>query len=226
MKDWQPNGQQMPGGQQAPDSQPMPADQQTADPAAESTIPPENTTMPDQAPTPANGEDMQGNPAMNLPRGMASPNGGMGLMAGANESCLIQINGGTIIIDAQGDGLDSNGYLEINGGTVLINGSALDAESTMDYEYGSTITGGTVLFVGSAGMGETFGQESSQAFINTRTQGATGNTVQLKDAAGVIVAELTAARNFQCIIASAPGMTQGDTYTISVNGTDITTTVQ
>ncbi|NNL71270.1 MAG: carbohydrate-binding domain-containing protein, partial [Acidimicrobiia bacterium] len=35
----------------------------------------------------------------------------------------LYINGGTISIDAYGDGIDSNGYVVMTGGTVTIDGS-------------------------------------------------------------------------------------------------------
>ena len=41
--------------------------------------------------------------------------GGTGGMGMGDENCLIQINGGYTVLDAAGDGVDSNGNVEITG---------------------------------------------------------------------------------------------------------------
>ena len=48
--------------------------------------------------------------------------GGAGGMGMGDENCLIQINGGYTVLDAQGDGVDSNGSVEITGGVLLVCG--------------------------------------------------------------------------------------------------------
>lgn len=72
--------------------------------------------------------------------------GGQGGAPGASDSnCLIQINGGTVALDSQGDGVDSNGNVEITGGTLLVNGPSSDGDGAFDYDGEATISGGTVL---------------------------------------------------------------------------------
>lgn len=60
----------------------------------------------------------------------------------------IQIMGGNIWVDAEGDGLDSNGDLTITGGNLVVfgaasNGSSAD-NSALDYDGTGTISGATV----------------------------------------------------------------------------------
>ncbi len=38
----------------------------------------------------------------------------------AQAGIMLTINGGTIIVNAEGDGLDSNGSIEMNGGSVTV----------------------------------------------------------------------------------------------------------
>ncbi|MBO1718927.1 hypothetical protein HJT67_26540, partial [Bacteroides xylanisolvens] len=69
---------------------------------------------------------------------------------------LIQINGGYTVLDAQGDGVDSNGSVEITGGVLLVCGSTSNGDGAFDYDLTATVTGGTVLMVGSTGMAQNF----------------------------------------------------------------------
>lgn len=150
--------------------------------------------------------------------------GGAGGPMGANasEDCLIQINGGTVTIQAGGDAVDSNGYVEVTGG-VLLGVNSGNGDSALDYEYGASVTGGTVLLAGSAGMAESF-TEGTQPFALVMAQGSAGSTVAVADAAGATVVDYTAPVAFQCVLVSAPQFSEGDAGTVTVDGvaTDFT----
>ena len=45
----------------------------------------------------------------------AAQGGQGGGMTMGDENCLIQINGGYLVVNAAGDGVDSNGSVEVNG---------------------------------------------------------------------------------------------------------------
>lgn len=68
-------------------------------------------------------------------------------------------------INASGDGIDSNGDLYLEGGTVLAEGPAEGGNGALDYNGTGTISGGTILAVGSAGMFQTFSENSSQPML-------------------------------------------------------------
>lgn len=129
--------------------------------------------------------------------------GGMGALSGASEDCLIRINGGTLRVDAGGDGLDSNGFVEVNGGTVLVSGSTTSADSGLDYEFGAAVNGGDVIIVGAAGMAEDF-TGGTQTHLMERASGSAGSTVEVKDASGNVLVSYTAPKAFQTVVASAP----------------------
>lgn len=78
-------------------------------------------------------------------------------------------------MNADGDGLDSNGYIEINGGTVFVNGASNSDDSGLDYEYGATVNGGNVILMGSAAMAEDF-TGGTQAHLMERLSGSAGST--------------------------------------------------
>ncbi len=58
---------------------------------------------------------------------------------------LLDISGGTIIIDSVKDGLDSNGSLTMTGGTVVVNGPVQNTSGALSVNGTFTVTGGTLL---------------------------------------------------------------------------------
>ena len=44
----------------------------------------------------------------------------------------LNISGGLVYVDSQGDGLDSNGNMTIDGGTVLVNGPTNSGNGAID----------------------------------------------------------------------------------------------
>ncbi|MGN0072550.1 MAG: carbohydrate-binding domain-containing protein, partial [Coriobacteriales bacterium] len=148
--------------------------------------------------------------------GMGSAGGGGGM--DVDESCLVQINGGSVTLDAEGDGIDSNGALEITGGTVVVYGPTGSGNGALDYGSTATVTGGTVIALGSSGMAQSF-SSGDQAFALVSASGIAGSKVAVTDGSGVVLAQTTSAKSFQCALVSAPGMTSGQTYTLTVSGT-------
>ena len=69
----------------------------------------------------------------------------------------VDITGGILTINSQGDGLDSNGNATISGGTVVVNGPSNDGNGALDVNGELAVTGGTVAAAGSAGMAVTPG---------------------------------------------------------------------
>ena len=78
-----------------------------------------------------------------------------------DTEAYIKITGGTLEVDAEGDGLDSNGSIFLSGGTVYVNGPVSDGDGALDYNGGADITGGTIIAVGSSGMAQGFSDSSA-----------------------------------------------------------------
>jgi len=201
----------------APDSQ------ATADPAA--------TSQADQA-----NKDENATPP-SPPAGQAPPQGGQppqngqgpgGMPPGGQEesdpSLQIILAGGTLTIDAEGDGIDSNGTVTISGGSLVVNGSVHDGNGPLDASGDITITGGTVWALGTSDMLQGFAQGSTQASITANIAGTAGQTLIILDANGKEVARQTASKDFQAVIMSSADLVDGQTYTIQVDGTTQTAT--
>ncbi|PWM49217.1 MAG: hypothetical protein DBX56_02895 [Coriobacteriia bacterium] len=157
--------------------------------------------------------DVQGR----MERGGQAPGGQGGAPGVSDSNCLIQINGGTVALDSQGDGVDSNGNVEITGGTLLVNGPSSDGDGAFDYDGEATISGGTVLMAGAVGMAQSF-TSGTQAFALVQASGSAGSVIEATDADGNVIATFTATRAFGCVLVSGAGVSDGDTITVSVDG--------
>lgn len=142
--------------------------------------------------------------------------GGFGT-AGADT---LTVNGGTLTVNASGDGLDSNGALTINGGTVYVSGPTGDGNGTFDCDGVFTINGGVVLGTGSSGMLKTPTTDSKQNTISVSCTGSAGDTVEVKGADGNTLVSAVATKSFTNVMFSTPDITEGETYTVYVNGTE------
>ncbi len=81
---------------------------------------------------------------------------------------VFTMNGGTLHIfaglGAEGDGVDSNGYIVVNGG-VIAGGTPSGSDSLLDSDLGNTINGGEVIIIGSGrGVGGMRGQGGEMPF--------------------------------------------------------------
>ena len=133
----------------------------------------------------------------------------------------INIEGGTIEVNASGDGIDSNSDINMSGGTLYVSGPTNDGDAALDYDGTFTMSGGTIIAVGTSGMAETPSTTSSQASLIvyfTSSQSA-GSTIEIRDASGKTLASYTPEKNFQSAVFSTSGMAVGSTYTIYVNDT-------
>ena len=142
----------------------------------------------------------------------------------SDPSLQIILEGGTLTIDAEGDGIDSNGTVTISGGSLVVNGSVHDGNGPLDAAGDITITGGTVWALGTSDMLQGFAQGSTQASITANIAGTAGQTLIILDAKGKEVARQTASKDFQAVVMSSADLVDGQTYTIQVEGTTQTAT--
>ncbi|QWW19519.1 carbohydrate-binding domain-containing protein [Schaalia sp. 19OD2882] len=145
------------------------------------------------------------------------PGGGPGGGGMDNTGESVTISGGTLTVNAGGDGLDSNGTLTITGGTTTVWGPTNDGNGALDSNGGITVTGGTLVAVGSAGMAET-PATGGQGFVAATVGGSAGSTVTVTDASGAKITSFTAAKEFASVVVSTPKITNGSSYTVSVDG--------
>ena len=144
-----------------------------------------------------------------------------------DSDAFITISGGTLIVNANGDGIDTNGILSVSGGEVFVSGPTNGGNGSLDYGISGSISGGTVIAAGSAGMAVNFGAESTQGCIllNVGEQAA-GTTVSVTDESGMVLASFTPEKRYQTIVVSAPGMAVGGSYTVTAGSFTQTVTLE
>lgn len=161
----------------------------------------------------AGGTDESG---MGGPRGRDMFGGGFQGGFGSVGNGSVQINGGSLYINASGDGIDANGTLEITGGDTIVCGPTRGDTAVLDYDSTATITGGSFIGTGATQMAQTF-SDSSQGVIaiNARGQSA-GSQITLTDKNGDTIMSYAPALDFSLLILSSADILKGETYTVTI----------
>ena len=155
----------------------------------------------------------------------SSTNGRPGQNNFSGSKGEIHINGGTLSINTYGDGIDSNGMIEMTGGYVAIDGPTNNGNGALDYDSTFNISGGTLIATGSSGMLQTPSESSSQNIISIvfdSTEPA-DSTFRLKDSSGNTLVEFIPTKNYASVIISTPNLTANNSYTATVDDTNIAT---
>ena len=146
---------------------------------------------------------------------------GMGGGMTANSNCVFSVSGGFIYVNAQGDGLDSNGIILISGGTALCEGPTNGGNSSVDHNGGIAITGGLLLSLGSSGMANECladSASSTQCAFASFCNGTAGTTIAVKDSNGNVLISFKTSKQFGHVVFSSPELKTGETYSIYSGG--------
>jgi hypothetical protein len=150
--------------------------------------------------------------------GTAGPGGGGDSFS--SSSGAVTISGGTLLIDAGGDGLDSNGSITMTDGLVLVNGPTQNGNGPLDYNGTYAISGGTLVATGSAGMAMAPSSGSDQgSLLATFTSQSAGTLVTVRSADGDVILSFAPSKAYASIAVSTPALEDGVTYEIVVGGT-------
>lgn len=134
----------------------------------------------------------------------------------------IHISGGIVKIDAEGDGIDSNGYLTVSGGEIYVAGPSNSGNGALDYAGSAVISGGIVVAAGQSGMAQNFGQDSTQGsiLVNTQRQNDAGSDIALYDDSGRELLAWTMDKSYNSVVISCPDITDGASYIVKTGNTD------
>jgi hypothetical protein len=132
----------------------------------------------------------------------------------------LAIHGGSVYVDANGDGLDVNGSIEMTGGTVVVNGPTQQMNAALDYDAGFSMSGGFLVAAGSSGMAMAPDQTSSQysALIYFPATLPAGTLVHIQNEAGEDLLTFAPAKDFQSVAFSSPELAANAAYTVFTGG--------
>ena len=165
-----------------------------------------------QAPSGAMGSGTMGQPP-------AGGGGGMGGGGGTFEvvDATINIAGGTVTVNANGDGIDSNGTATLSGGTLVVNGPFTGGNTSLDTN-GDLLLNGTTVVAGNSGdMFEAPASSSTSGYVKLTNLSnvSSGTTIQVADSSGKVVANYKVTNsNTALILVSSANITKGQSYTV------------
>lgn len=192
--------------------------------------PPDNNNM-----TPPDNSNMQTPPDGNAPSGNPPTMPGQDAADSTttddttDKQPVLLITGGKITVNADGDGLDSNGNLRVEGGDITINGPSNGGNGAIDIgtENGGAgfISGGTLIALGTSSMAENFGSTSTQcAFLVTMNSFGAGETITITDSQGNVLYTGVTVKSANSVVFSSPDLTVGETYTVTIGSSSATVT--
>jgi len=139
----------------------------------------------------------------------------------------LHINGGSLKVNAGGDGLDSNGSIYMTKGTVIVNGPTDNGNGALDYDGTFEMSGGYLVAAGSSGMAQATSEASAQnTLVMTfpETQKA-GTLVHVEDSEGNNILTFAPAKDYQTVVVSSPDLKKDGSYAIYSGGTSSGTAV-
>ena len=165
--------------------------------------------------TSQNGTTGTGQQGMGQPPQDGMPGGGGGTFEVVDAA--INVSGGNITVNAEGDGIDSNGVTTLSGGTLIVNGPSQGGNAALDTNGDLLLNGATVLSGSTADMFEAPSTNSTSGYLKlTNSSGfEQGSTVQVADSSGKVVANYKVTKsNVQLVLVSSSSIVKGQSYTV------------
>lgn len=165
--------------------------------------------------TSQNGTTGTGQQGMGQPPQGGMPGGGGGTFEVIDAA--INVSGGHVTVNAEGDGIDSNGVTTLSGGTLIVNGPSQGGNAALDTNGDLLLNGATVLSGSTADMFEAPSTNSTSGYLKlTNSSGfEQGSTVQVADSSGKVVANYKVTKsNVQLVLVSSSSIIKGQSYTV------------
>lgn len=133
----------------------------------------------------------------------------------ASDGSSFMITGGTLVVNAQGDGLDSNGSISMSGGLVIVYGPTDNGNGPLDYNAGFSLTGGTLLAVGSSGMAMNVSESTQNSLLVNFSGLAANERVSLVDSSGAILVSVVLPKSAQSLLYTGANLVNGEVQLVS-----------
>ena len=143
-----------------------------------------------------------------------------GMMDAATLGHGLYIYDGTLVMNASGDGLDSNGSIYMYGGIVIVSGPVGDMDGSIDYNGEFIMEGGYLIAAGSSGMLQA---PSTTSTVNSLVVGfgsqlAGGTLLQVLNSDDEEMMNYEPDKVFSSLVFATPDLIIGETYQVVVDG--------
>lgn len=148
--------------------------------------------------------------------GFGPPGGG-----GSGSNYQLTINGGYVVIDALGDGVDANGNIDMTGGTVIVHGPSTNMNGALDYDSNFAMTGGVLIATGSSRMAQApsaSGTTQAAMLLNLTSSRGAGEIFHIEGPSGEDILSFAPIRSYQSVAFSSPALEVGASYTYYAGG--------
>lgn len=146
---------------------------------------------------------------------------GMGGGVGGDTSKYSMSLGGDafIVVNAGGDGLDSNGSLTISGGTVIVESNG-HGDSGFDADGTRLINGGLVIILDAGDMTELPATSSAQCSLSYTMSSSVsaGTLLSVTNSSGTLLFAYKSTMSFKHMILSSPDFATGSSYKVYTGG--------
>lgn len=144
--------------------------------------------------------------------------GGPGGMMGYDSTCSITMTEGFVLINAQGDGIDSNGSVNMSGGKMIVFGPTMGANGALDYGGSFTVSGGTLFACGALGMAQSV-TGNGVSVLNFNVDGDADSFYAISDSTMSCRIAFTAPKSFQNVVFASDTLSPSAEYSLYTDGT-------
>ncbi len=128
----------------------------------------------------------------------------------------VRISGGSVVIDAGGDGIDTGGTAAISGGEVTIFSSDDDSFGSLCYDDSFAISGGTLAAFGSDGLSKAPSMVAGSC-LSMMAELTAGSEVTVADEDGAVLFSVKLPKGCSTVVFSSERLQKGKTYHLYSN---------
>ncbi len=135
-----------------------------------------------------------------------------------DETCYVKMTGGYMHINADGDGVDSNGSVTLEDGTLIVFGPTSGGNGALDYAGQFTVSGGTLLALGSAGMAQSVTSQDGAGVLAFRFSQNADTLTAITDEDGNLSIAFSSDKSFDTVVYAGEKVDSGEVYSIYQGG--------
>lgn len=144
---------------------------------------------------------------------------------GESQDIFLRINGWSITVDAEWDGLDSNGNIIMTGWEVVVYWPTQDNNWALDYDGDFIISGWSLLAIWSSWMASAPWEDSSQnsVLIGLESAYSAWDTIIITTNTWTEIFTITSTKSFQAIAISSADIIIWEEYIVEINWSEVQT---